>query len=639
MLTVEGRETAALLALRNWVLVPMTTLCWISHLILAAQASPPISPVDLGCLLLASIAFCLALVFIRRPWVLWLSLTGLLLLVLPAFLPVDGGVWLYPRFVIGQSGYILITMLTRRLGLVVVAASPLLLRVLWALGPTDISPDGFTIAFGFVPVLQLLASNALIWWVWHGLVARSMATDQQLAQLQQAELTALADRERSALWWTSTRRVHESVLNSINALMSVGSVSQQAAQEWAARARAAVDVAEPGDSPAQPTPSRPDGGFFDGAQALVSAGFTGLVAAGTIYVFFIHQSAAWRDVLGRALMIAASVTALTLVLRRLRVAPLPATALILIPSAIPWVLAPAAGDCGQIATVASVLSISGYMIAIIALCGGLVPYLVAIPIWGAGAYVLASSAPLACQRSPIAMMFNTLSIIPLTLIVAYFGMRAHRASMVRLDDARARTALAIGRAEAVRLVNQQLSQSVERSAELLTEVGSTGRLTDEQERQFTCQSALLRAGISVDLERDGAFTLAAYWLVHEVASRGVPIRVVMLSGSQDRRSLPTALVGSLATVILANGDQLSAANLSISCVHGQSLDFLSVMMPWAIAEQWWGHHGRALAAEAEGDLCLAVHQTEQHGADGELLGLITIEREPAAQAQELVPVP
>jgi hypothetical protein len=639
MLSVQGRETAALLALRNWVLVPMTTLCWISHLILAAQANPPISRIDLGCLTLASVAFCLALVFIRRPWVLWLSLVGLLLLVLPGFLPFDGGVWLYPRFVIGQAGYILITMLSRRWGLVVVVASPLLLRVLWAIGPTDISPDGFTIAFGVIPVLQLLASNLLIWWVWHGLITRSKATDRQLVQLQQAEFEAVADRERSDLWWSSTRRVHESVLNSINALMAARSVSQELAQEWAAKARATVEIAEPSDLPAAKIPARSKDGFFDGAQALVSAGFTGLVAAGTIYIFYVDQASTWRDLLGKVLMVAATAVALALVLRRSRVAPLPATLLILVPSAIPWVLAPAAGDCGQIATVASVLSISGYMIAIIALCGGLLPYLVAIPIWGAGAFLLASYAPVECQRSPIAMMFNTLTIIPLTLLVAYFGMRAHRASAARMDEARERTALAIGRAEAVRLVNQQLSASVERSADLLTEIGSTGRLTAEQERAFTCQAALLRAGISVDRERDGAFTLAAYWLVHEIASRGVPIRVVMLSGSQDPNPLPPTLMGSLAAILLANGDRLSASNLSISCVNGQSMDFLSVMMPWSIAEQWWRDHGRALAQQADGDLILAVHETEQQGMDGEILGLVTMERVPSLQVQELVSVP
>lgn len=631
VLTATGRETAELQALRNWVLVPMTTLCWLSHLILASQAKPRISSVDLTFLALASLAFCLALAFIRRPWVLWVSFTGLMLLAMPSFLPSDGGVWLYPRFVIGQAGYILITMLSRRAGLLVVFASPLVLRLLWVLGPTSIAPDGFTIAFGVIPVLQLLGSNVLIWWVWQGEVARSARADVQLAQLADAELMAVADRERSSLWWTSTRRVHESVLNSISALTSAGSISPQVAREWADRARAAVVVRDSPGEPAGGLPGRVTDNFFNGAQALVSAGFTGLLIAGSSYVFFLHMPSSLRELLGQVLVVAGTAIALVLVLRRLRISRVRATALVLIPSAVPWVLAPAAGDCGQIATVASALSIAGYTISVIALCGGLIPYLVALPIWGAGAFLLASYAPAECQRSPIAMMFNTLSIIPLILIVAYFGMRSHRESSARMDQARVRAAQAIGRAEAIRLVNQQLTASVVRSADLLAEAGQAGAMSPELERELACQAALLRAGISVDRDRDGAFTLAAYGLVHGIASSGIPVRVVTLSGSQDRRPLPATLVDTLVRALLDQRDHLDGADLSISCVNGQSMDFLSLTMPWIVADKWWRDHGRLLAAAAASDLRIAVHRMEQVGMDGELVGLVTIERERAAE--------
>ncbi len=640
VLTATGRETEELKALRNWVLVPMTTLCWISHIILAAQAKPRISAVDLSFLALASVAFCLALALIRRPWVLWVSFAGLILLAMPAFLPSEGGAWLYPRFVIGQAGYILITMLSRRAGLIVIFASPIALRLLWAVGPTNIAPDGFTIAFGIIPVLQLLGSNALVWWTWHGLLARSARADVQLAELADTELTSVADRERSSLWWASTRQVHESVLNTINALTLAGRVSPQAAREWANRARAAIDMSELPGAPAADIPRRSAANdFFNGAQALVSAGFTGLLIAGSGYVFFIHLTSPLRDLLGQALVVAGTAIALVLVLRQVRISRARATALVLIPSAVPWVLAPAAGDCSQIATVASALSIAGYTISIIALCGGLIPYLVALPIWGAGAFILASYAPAECQRSPIAMMFNTLSIIPLILLIAYFGMRSRRDSNARMDEARLRTAQSSGRAAAIRLVNRQLTASVVRSAELITEAGHTGTLTPDLERELACQATLLRAGISVDRDRDGAFTIAAYHLVHGLASGGVPVQVVTLSGSQDPRPLPASLIDSLIRAVLDERELIDGADLSISCVHGQSMDFLSMMLPWVIAEQWWRDHGRAMATEAKSDLRLAVHQTEQQGADGELLGLIIIERETAVEAQDQVPVP
>lgn len=634
MLRTDGTETQALLALRNWVLVPMTSLCWLSHLLLAAQAVPRISPIEVACLVAASVPFCLALIFVRRPGVLWLSLAGLGLLLLPALVGSGTGVWLYPRFIIGQAGYILITMLPRRWGVVAAFSTPVALRLLWALGPTNIAPDGFTIAYGMLPVLQLLGSNLLIWWVWHRLLRRSARLDAQVEGLRAAEMQALADRERSATWRTSTRRVHESVLNCINALLAVRSISPESASQWSAKARASVD---PGDEPQTPVtalPGQPAKGLFDGAQALVSAGMAGTLFAGSWYVFFIQNTTQWREILGPTLMLVGSAIAIAIVIRNLRVGPVAATAYALIPSAVPWVLAPAAADCGQIATVASALTIAGYAISTIALCGGLVPYLVALPIWGAGAFLLASYAPAACQRSPVVMMFNTLSIIPLVLIAAYIGIRAHRASMVRMDQARARAALAIGRARALRQVNQQLTTSVLRSADLLTEVGERGGLEPATERELACQSALLRAGIAVDRERDGAFTLAAFGLVQVLAGGGVPIRVVVLSGSQDRRPLPSGLVDSLGDAVLVHRERLSVGDVSISCIHGQASDVIAITLPWSLAQGWLQRHGpmtpgaraTGLGDGEESGLSIAVHPTEQEASDGSPMGLVTIER-------------
>ena len=645
MLRSQGSETEALLALRNWVLVPMTTLCWISHLLLAAQATPRVSAVEVACLVAASIPFCLALVFIRRPGVLWLSLVGLVLLALPTLLPSDGGVWIYPRFIIGQAGYILIIMLPRRWGLVAAFSTPVLLRLLWALGPTNIAPDGFTIAFGIIPVLQLLGSNLLIWWVWHRLLRRSARLDAQVEGLRAAEMQALADRERSATWRASTRKVHESVLNCINALLAIRSISPGSAAEWAAKARSAVDLGWEPDTKASMPPSQQNRGFFDGAQALVSAGMAGTLFAGSWYVFFIQNTTQGRDILGRVLMLTGSAIAIAIVIRNLRVGRLAATAYALIPAAVPWILAPAAADCGQIATMASALTITGYAISTIALCGGLVPYLVALPIWGAGAFMLASYAPAECQRSPVAMMFNTLSIIPLVLLIAYIGMRAHRASMLRMDQARARAALAIGRAEALRMVNQQLTSSVLRTADLLDEVGQRGTLDPVTERELACQSALLRAGIAVDRDRDGAFTLAAFGWVHALAGSGIPVRVVVLSGSQDRRPLPDGLIPSLVDTVLAHGDSLAIGDLSISCIHGQESDVIAVTLPWAIAEEWAVGQGLALGESAleNPEVKVATLLTEQDSSDGVPMGLITIERvarvQPRVSEDELALVP
>jgi len=215
----------------------------------------------------------LALVFIRRPGVLWLSLTGLGLLLLPAFIVSQGGLWLYPRFIIGQMGYILITMLPGRWGLVAAFSTPVALRLLWALGPVNIAPDGFTIAAGMIPMLQLLGSNLLVWWVWHRLLRRSEAADEQLQSRRAAEMQALADRERSATWRTSTRRVHESVLNCINALLAVRSISAASAAEWSAKARAAVDPGwevDPGSAAPAPAPARGGGAAAPAAPKAVN---------------------------------------------------------------------------------------------------------------------------------------------------------------------------------------------------------------------------------------------------------------------------------------------------------------------------------------------------------------------------------
>lgn len=237
-------------------------------------------------------------------------------------------------------------------------------------------------------------------------------------------------------------------------------------------------------------------------------------------------------------------------------------------------------------------------------------------------------------------MFNTLSIIPLVLIAAYVGMRAHRASIIRMDQARARAALAIGRAEALRLVNHQLTTSVLRSADLLTEVGQQGTLDPMHERELACQSALLRAGIAVDRDRDGAFTLAAFGLVRALAGSGIPVRVVVLSGSQDRRPLPDGLIASLVDTVLAHRDHLAIGDLSISCIHGQQSDVIAVTLPWSVAQQWHWHRDEGSLTPSDstragvGGITIATHPTEQSSSEGAPMGLITIER--PAQAQSAV---
>ena len=126
---------------------------------------------------------------------------------------------------------------------------------------------------------------------------------------------------------------------------------------------------------------------------------------------------------------------------------------------------------------------------------------------------------------------------------------ASRLHQIRLDEVRESAAAA-----AAVEIGAELHRAVAAAREVLAQVAREETVTNVERIRLRCLDSEIRATIQVDPETAGSLALAAREAIHEAASGDVPVRVLVLRDSGDRRPIPPQVSEALKALLLAATD-------------------------------------------------------------------------------------
>ena len=175
-------------------------------------------------------------------------------------------------------------------------------------------------------------------------------------------------------------------------------------------------------------------------------------------------------------------------------------------------------------------------------------------------------------------------LMGLTLVTTTLSLRRN-AQLERIRLAEVRDSAA---AEAATQLGDDLHTAVTTARALLSEIASTASISEEQRLRLRCADSEIRATIQVDTETSGGVALAARTAIHDAANQLVPIRVLVLRDSGDRRALPANVTEALRTLLCAATD----GSASVQILSNADEDVLTLTLSEAsrqragIADGW-----------------------------------------------------
>ncbi len=176
---------------------------------------------------------------------------------------------------------------------------------------------------------------------------------------------------------------------------------------------------------------------------------------------------------------------------------------------------------------------------------------------------LAPTALDACARSvvPGLIAASLTPVMMLTISVALHRTALHEARLIRIRRyAVAEEAAAV----AARDFAEDLHSAVERARHLMLEIADEARVTDAQRGQLRCLDAEIRASIQVDPEVAGGMASAVRACILQASQAGVPVRVLTLRDSGDRRALPCEVIDIACALLIAAKDGSATAQILTS---------------------------------------------------------------------------
>ena len=277
---------------------------------------------------------------------------------------------------------------------------------------------------------------------------------------------------------------------------------------------------------------------FDKGRLLVTAPMGGICVAGVIYFLLLASGRRPGEIVAAIAGLAAIAVAVTVVVRRRRLATWPTLLIVLVPALVPWLLLVDDATCQQAAVIAPVVNISGFCIMILAAWSRWIPGTVGLAVWAVSSIQLLVRLPPTCRSSTALAVGNSLIALPLILAVASAGARAYQRAQDRGQLARQREIMERSRALAAIDINTQLEEAVHEAVGILEEVVAGAPLDDQRRQRLERVDGRIRAGIQVDPQSTGAVAALAKSTVDEVSSLGVILNVRSLASSSDPRPLP-----------------------------------------------------------------------------------------------------
>lgn len=299
----------------------------------------------------------------------------------------------------------------------------------------------------------------------------------------------------------------------------------------------------------------PDSSAFDMGRLLFTAPLVCSCAVGLLYLLTLGPLLAldrtggahhWLTI---ACVVAGSLIAASVVVRRQHTTPLVGLGLIVVPGLVPWFLRTATYGCADEASVASVLNVAGFAVIVIAAWSRLAVAAAGIVVWAAGCFVVISTLPPECHHGIDLAIINSLVLLPVTLAVASAGVRAAQHAANRQAETHLAEISERSRAMAEADLNADLAGAADAAYGILVALADGAALDESTTRQLECADARIRTSIQVDPAHSGAFCQTARHLVGVALRSGIPVTVRAIDSSADTRPLPAPLEAALEAAV------------------------------------------------------------------------------------------
>ena len=555
-----GTEVGALLSTRRWLMV-LGTLVWtIPTLLFARYQWGNLSSSEHGLIGLAVLALSIGILFGSRRNFLWFFPLGQACFLLCAFVaPQTSPNWLPLATLASWFAYFLIALSSRNIGRFFIPIGAVVVIAAWSRRPSIVIPGPLEVLDGWVVFAQTIAAGVGLWWAWNLLVDEAHLNDERVERVEIETSRLIKLHERAVIWRAAAKRIHESVLNTLNYVLTTSSIDRARLADEIQREVAEPFVTDQIVAPAgvvvpssvihsQLFPT------YDKARLLISAPLAAISLVGSTYFILKFWDANFLTRVGCIFGIIGVAIAVMLVLRRRRIYGLRGLLLVIAPALVPWFISQPEFACSDSALVTPIVTISGYSLMIIIAWGGVWSGLVGLVVWTIGGFSLVTHFGGACRNSMSVGLLNSMVILPIILAVAAIGARAYLRASDRAMEVRQLEVIERSRAEASAELNDQLQGAVGESVRLLNLVAAGGEVDDSMRKSLELVDGRIRSWIQVDPERNGAFVMMMRTLIEESAASGFRINVRSLVSSNDVRALPVEVVRLFQRMVQVPGE-------------------------------------------------------------------------------------
>lgn len=315
---------------------------------------------------------------------------------------------------------------------------------------------------------------------------------------------------------------------------------------------------------------------FDTGRLTISAALVGWVIGGVAVAVWLIVSEGWQILPSAGLFLIAAFAAARVLFAKSR----PAQGFILmaaamgavIPTVLAWVIEP--GACIDQSLFPAFLNASGYAVLALVLWlrSRVVLPLVIVGLWTVGGTVLLTRVAADCRPVFIAVELNTLFVVPLLMVAAYYALRSAQNQEEQLRSILNSEAVEMSRAEAQEFISAELSAATQEAQGLITFIAQGGQRDDTVRQRLKECDARIRAIIQVDPHTTGPVGLVARHLVEYAVDSGTQVSVRAIDARSQTRAFPDALIRELENVVAVSSD------IAIQVTDIGSADLLSLAL-------------------------------------------------------------